>query len=412
MNMTRRFHPSTILVLLLALAPAGVPADDAGPSGLTPIAIPARPGSLAPAITVDSSGDAIVTWLEPSGSGHALKFAVLDETGAAKAGTIANGRDWFVNWADTPQLFAVGDGSWLAHWLVRSGDAPYAYGIRLARSEDRGRTWSEPVRLHEDESATEHGFVSYFEERGAGAGAAWLDGRATGAAEGSMTLRTASIRNGRPRSERLLDERVCDCCQTASARTDEGPVVVYRDRSEAEIRDIAIVRRIDGRWSAPRVIHADGWEIAGCPVNGPAITADGRFVAVGWFTMAAGTPRVQVAVSDDAGATFGEPVVLTPGTALGRVQLARHAGDVLVTWMNETEAGAELRLARIDRGGNVLENRPVTTLAAGRVSGFPRIVRTGDRLLVVWTTTEAGDDGRPQPRVAAGAIRLGPPDPG
>ena len=52
-------------------------------------------------------------------------------------------------------------------------------------------------------------------------------------------------------------------------------VPVYRDRTEAEIRDIAIVRLVDGIWSDPALVSADGWEIAGCPVNGPAIDSAG-----------------------------------------------------------------------------------------------------------------------------------------
>ncbi|MGK7295870.1 MAG: sialidase family protein, partial [Candidatus Wenzhouxiangella sp. M2_3B_020] len=324
--MPRRFHRARNLISLLFVlfCAAAVPADDGvPPSGLRPVEIPAGPGSLAPALTVAPDGDAIVTWLEPAGNGHALKFAVLADTGVTATGTVAGGRNWFVNWADTPRLFAPAADDWLAHWLVRTGDAPYAYGIRVSRSTDQGRTWSAPAWLHDDDSGTEHGFVSYFREADGRTGAVWLDGRETGGG-GPMTLRTASIPHGRTGSagsERLLDERVCDCCQTASARTDEGPVVVYRDRGEAEIRDISIVRRIDGRWSDPRRVHADGWEIAGCPVNGPAITADGRFVAVAWFTMASGTPRVHVAVSRDAGASFADPATLSPGSALGRVQL-------------------------------------------------------------------------------------------
>lgn len=412
--MPRRFHPARRLICLLfaVLSAAVVLADDGAPTGLRPVELPAGPGSLAPAVTVAPNGDAIVTWLEPAGNGHALKFAVLAGTGVAASGTVAAGEDWFVNWADTPRLFAPGTDDWLAHWLVRTGDAPYAYGIRVSRSTDRGRTWSEPAWLHDDDSGTEHGFVSYFREAGGRAGAVWLDGRQTGAG-GPMTLRAATIADGRAHGARLLDASVCDCCQTASARTTEGPIVVYRDRSEAEIRDIAIVRRVDGRWSEPRRVHPDGWEIAGCPVNGPAVTADGRFVAVAWFTMASGTPRVHVAVSHDAGASFADPATLSPGSALGRVQVAQHDGHVIVTWMNEGDGAAELRLARIDRRGNVLTDRPVTDLASGRVSGFPRIARTGrDGLLVVWTTTETVDQTARVPRVVAGSIRLDRPDPG
>ena len=61
---------------------------------------------------------------------------------------------------------------------------------------------------------------------------------AGGLGSGNMTIRTAfvadSIGPGVP-----LDDRVCECCSTSAAMTANGPVIVYRDRSADEVRDIA-----------------------------------------------------------------------------------------------------------------------------------------------------------------------------
>jgi signal transduction histidine kinase len=111
-----------------------------------------------------------------------------------------------------------------------------------------------------------------------------------------------------PTSKQVVDTRVCDCCQTSAAMTSKGPVVVFRDRSAAEIRDIAISRYVDGAWTASAPVHADNWEVNFCPVNGPAIVASGDTVAVTWFTGARDPSKVQVAYSTDAGATFGAPI--------------------------------------------------------------------------------------------------------
>ena len=52
-----------------------------------------------------------------------------------------------------------------------------------------------------------------------------------------MTLRAASINNNNQiLEEYLLDARVCDCCQTDVAMTQDGPIVIYRDRSEDLVR--------------------------------------------------------------------------------------------------------------------------------------------------------------------------------
>ena len=101
----------------------------------------------------------------------------------------------------------------------------------------------------------------------------------------AMTLRSAALSpDGQLADEQVVDEMICECCQTDVALTDAGPVVVYRDRSIDEMRDIGVSRFVDGRWQKGRLVSVDDWQIDGCPVNGPAIDADGDATAVAWFT--------------------------------------------------------------------------------------------------------------------------------
>ena len=92
----------------------------------------------------------------------------------------------------------------------------------------------------------------------------WLDGRETQETHetqksqashdhgGSMTLRTAEVDSaGNISQSALLDQRVCDCCQTAAVSTSGATVIAYRNRTEDEIRDIAIMRRDAQGWSEP-----------------------------------------------------------------------------------------------------------------------------------------------------------------
>ena len=167
----------------------------------------------------------------------------------------------FVNWADFPSSLEMRDGTLAVHWLEKVADAPYAYHVMLALSSDDGATWSEPFRAHDDASPTEHGFVSMV-PWSEGAGLTWLDARAMaghasggehiaeggGAVRGAMSVRFRTLApDGRLGPEVLLDDRTCECCQTALARIGDGLVAAYRDRSESEVRDIAVVR---GRGSA------------------------------------------------------------------------------------------------------------------------------------------------------------------
>src|SRR5690606_15013816 len=190
---------------------------------------------------------------------------------------------------------------------------------RLGRSGAGGRAWSEPWAPDDDDAAAGHGFVARVPLAG-GVGVVGLDGRKyVDAPDGrpatqEMTLRFRHVSaDGTPSPETLLDGRVCDCCQTDAAMTADGPVVVYRDRSPGEIRDIYVTRLRNGAWSEGEPVHQDGWEIAGCPVNGPAVAAFGTRVAVAWFAAPGDVARAKVAFSDDGGRTWGPPVVVDDG---------------------------------------------------------------------------------------------------
>ena len=362
---------------------------------VTVLPSPAEDGSMAPNLFVAADGRVLMSWIDKLGENrHALRFAVREGERWSAPRLVAEGSDWFVNWADFPSIVALPDGTLAAHWLVKSAAATYAYDVKIAFSSDGGAQWSAPVVPHRDGTPTEHGFVSLFPTRDGRLGAVWLDGRETLPAAGSgeesggaMTLRYATIGpGGELGEEALLDARLCDCCQTTAAVTAEGPLVAFRDRSNAEVRDIARVRLREGAWTEPQPIAADQWEISGCPVNGPSVAADGRRAAVAWFTAANDAPRVRVAFSADAGASFGLPVAVDDGRPLGRVDaLILEDGSAIVSWVESSPEGSSLRLRRIRPDGT--RGVAVVVVAAGEplANGFPQMVRAGADLVLAWT---------------------------
>ena len=384
-------------VLLLATVANATPVQ---------VKIPAGPDSLAPALAELDEGRVVLTWLERTDDGHVLKFSLFEGDEFGSVGTIAEGEGWFANWADTPGMFVMPDGRWLAHWLVSSGPSVYAYDVVMSVSEDQGASWSQSFSPHDDGTPTEHGFVSYYPAGPDAAGVVWLDGRETLDAQGqggdghhhhghggAMTLRTARVGGaGEISDPTLLDEQVCDCCQTAAAMTDAGPLVIYRGRTDEELRDIWKVRATDNGWSDPEILFKDGWQIGGCPVNGPALIARESVAVAAWFTMAENRPKVSLALSDNAGRDFGEPRDFSMDAAMGRVDLAWLEDDFVMSWMAQGGSGAQLHLARFDARGGKLGTGQMGGLAAERISGFPRIQAVADgRLLVVWTAPgEAG----------------------
>jgi hypothetical protein len=193
-------------------------------------------------------------------------------------------------------------------------------------------------------SVTPSGFVTLVPLPDGGVGATWLDGRnmVEGKEEGDMTIRYATIdAAGVIRSDVQLDDRTCECCTTGMAMSSGRPVIAYRDRSLDEVRDIAVVRQTMSGWSKPRLLHADGWKIAGCPVNGPQVDAHGKRVVAAWFIAAADHGRAYVVFSDDAGATFGTPIVIDDGKPVGRVDVAMLDSDsAIATWSEQTARAA------------------------------------------------------------------------
>jgi hypothetical protein len=387
------------LALLAAVAACGTergephaPGDALALGTVEEIPSPAAPGSGEPGLTTGPDGRVYLSWLEPApDSAVALRFALLEGGRWSAPGTVATGRDWVVNAAEIPALAVLPGGRMGAQWLREHPGGGFAFDVRVARSADGGATWGEAVTPHRDGTAAEHGMVSLFAAGGDSLTAIWLDGRryaeAGAGGRGETMLMAATLApDGSAGPDTPLDRRVCDCCQTAAALTSRGPLVAYRGRTTDEVRDVQVVRRVDGAWTAPRTVHADGWKTGACPVNGPQVSARGSRVAVAWFTAARDTPRVNLAFSDDAGATWGAPVRVDEGDPAGRVDVeVLDDGGALVSWVERAGGGAGTRLRRIGADGTPGPALPVDTAGAKGGSGFPRMARAGDAVVLAWT---------------------------
>jgi hypothetical protein len=325
--------------------------------------------------------------------GLQLCWARLDEEGWGEPRVITEQKKMMANWADVPAVVTGGDGALYAHWLFPSGDSPEWYDIRVMRSTDAGETWDDLGTLNDDGVLAEHGFVSYVPNE-YGVRAYWLDGRATReevteGMPGPMSLRTAHIGEAIEPSE-LIDDRVCDCCSTSAALTERGPIVVYRDRTEGEVRDISVA---GGGGDRTRVLHKDGWFIPGCPVNGPVIVAEGSTAAVVWYTAADNKAQVLAAFSTDNGATFGPPIIIdeTRGAdiPLGRVDIVLDGDEAVVAWLANKRLKGTLKLQRLSAAGLIGEAKSVAPMHTGRLSGFPEMEVLDGRVVIVWRDPEA-----------------------
>lgn len=373
--------------------------------------IDAAAGSAQPHLAGGDGLPVVLSWLEPADPGTALRFTTLGPDGWHEPQTLRQGSDWFVNWADFPSVVPVSDRVWAAHWLVKHPGGPYAYDIVMAISGDGGRTWSPDTPLHDDGTATEHGFVSLFPWQD-GTGAVWLDGRDTERGDGAMTLRSAMIdRFAVVREPTLVDAMVCDCCPTDVAIAASGPVAAYRNRTDEEVRDIHVIRAVDGVWQESGAVAADGWRIAGCPVNGPAIAARGDRVAVAWFTAADDRRRVRLAFSNDSGRSFGEAFDVAVGDVTGRVDVVLDdAGNAIVSWLasppgnGSATSELELRARGVSPQGTGGGTYAIARTGAGRPAGFPQMLLVDGQLVFAWTDTREERSGVRTARVDAASV--------
>ena len=380
-------------------------ASDAGAASLMLLAPPTGERTSLSRLTMDDKGRLHLSWIRSSGKLSSLYHANLTDNKWSRATLISEGEDWFVNWADFPFL-SVDDTGMATHWLKKSSGGTYDYDVVATFYSTITQRWSKPAIIHKDGVSAEHGFVSMLSLGEGRTFISWLDGRNTHQdksdsnlhATRGMTLRGGVFNSeGKTLEDWELDGLVCDCCQTSAAMTDSGPVVVYRNRTDDEIRDIYITRMSNGRWSTPVAVYNDNWQVAGCPVNGPSISSRRGLTAVAWFTAQDDRPKVSFVLSLDDGKTFGKAIVVAEETTNGRVSIAvLDSGDIAISWLETNGTAAQIKLARYDHWGKLKESLTIADSKSSRRSGFPVIIGHGDDVYVTWTEVS----GQPQVKVA------------
>ncbi len=392
MQLPAQQHLITRTVCCALLWSLGLAACGDTPKPPAPIMVenPAPEGSAQPSLTVGRDGRVWLSWLQSQGDTNVALQVVAREKGQWSAvRTVVQGSDLLVNWADIPRMAEMANGTVVAGWL-RGSSVKAGYDLMLTSSTDAGTTWSVSQPAHHDGIAAEHGFVSFFPQ-GDALGLIWLDGRNYALADSSKhqtQLMYATLdAQGNLAREFAIDDRICDCCQTAATTAANGSAIVaYRDRSEGEVRDIYVKRIVGNVVNAGVPVHKDNWTIKGCPVNGPSIAALGATIALAWFTAPNDTPHVRLAFSQDTGKTFGAPVEIADGRPEGRVSVGLTPnGDALVGWIETRRDTSVLRLRRVSAQGIKGQATDLASLTGGkRASGFARIVVVGDTALIAW----------------------------
>ncbi|MFV1884843.1 MAG: hypothetical protein ACMZ7B_10165 [Balneola sp.] len=378
--------PINLAIILLVFSYCTKPLE------LQSIENPTSENSSLSRLFTDNTGKVFMSWVEEKEETTFLYYSEFDGKDWTEPIVISQSEDWFVNWADYPSLIALDGKPVAAHWLKKIPGNTYSYNVEIASYSD-GK-FIEPLVPHTDNTATEHGFVSMIPFTDSTFYAIWLDGRNTAGGHGehgdlstAMTLRGAELsQSGNILSEAEIDNAICDCCNTSITKTSNGLLAVYRDRTEGEIRDIYVARLTNGEWDDPKPVYNDEWEIAACPVNGPAVDSYNSSVAVAWFTGANNKAVVKLAFSNNEGSSFSTPILIDAEATLGRVDvLLKDENTAWISWMNRNEESGSLQLKLVSMDGEILESYIISEMNPSRGSGFPQITKANNGVLVSWT---------------------------
>lgn len=272
--------------------------------------------------------------------------------------------------AQAPAQVAVApDGTvyvaWVSQTLVEGRRFP-ASDIHLARSLDGGRTFEPSITVNEDAGfPTGHHFHDIEVGPDGTVYVSWLDSSerdrmaepdrahqtemaghthnhgndAENELPGTQLKVARSVDGGRTFEKGVVvAEGTCQCCRTAMTVTPEGTVyVAWRHIFEDQIRDIALSRSYDGgrTFSEPVRVHADDWQINGCPHAGPAVAVDEKDqVYVLWYSGSEKGKGVYYAHSQDGGNSFSPATSLALNVPISQVGViaSGNRGGVLLTW--------------------------------------------------------------------------------
>jgi hypothetical protein len=203
----------------------------------------------------------------------------------------------------------------------------------------------------------------------------------------------ASIDGAQPRPEQEIAKGVCYCCKTSVAVTPRHDVyTVWRHVYPGNLRDMAFTAAHPGSPFNPIVrVSEDGWQITGCPDDGPAMVVDPQGAGhVVWPTVYPGDkPRGAIfyAVTRDSH-TF-EPRIEVP--TLGSVKPAHPqivlggAGTMVVAWDEQADRVRVAAARTIGRNADGAPRfGPIIRLAEG-ATYYPVLAATRDGFVAAWT---------------------------
>lgn len=345
-----------------------------------------------PMFAVSARGDHVLSWVAPGAdSVERLHVEVRGADGGTVSSVVSDPLGSIEPHGEAPpQVVIAADGTIYGLYTVGRdvGKRFPESALRLVRSDDGGRTWSDPVSVNEGEAFGSHNFHALLAGEDGSVHATWLSnvqGR-------SGVMVRSSTDGGRHWSPTVAahDAPACPCCRTGLARDAAGRLYAsWRKVFDGDVRDVAVIRSDDGgtSWSEPVRPRADGWVFPGCPHAGPSLKVRRNGVLhIAWWTGKAGEAGVWYARSTDQGVTWqAQPLAIGEESLPAHAQLAlTEDGRVVVVYDDGLGERPRVMLrASADDGRRFGPALPLSDPALAAT--FPVLAIVGDSVHVAWS---------------------------
>jgi len=331
---------------------------------------------------VDSTGRVWVAYAQPAGSAGQVVLQRSDDGGTSWQAPVrvnAAPEPVAAEGENRPKL-AFGPGGEIYVTWTSPTSAQFTGDIRFARSLDGGKTWSAPTVVHRDRQLITHRFESLIVDPKARLWVAWVDKRDLQVA---IYYAHSDDRGATWSGDAKLADSSCECCRIALAVDPQGRVAaLWRHVFEPNERDHAFAFLGASKPSVERAT-LDHWRIDACPHHGPSLAfgPDGARHAV-WFSQ----------VDGQGSAFYGQLTQSGPRPVRKLPAGATHA-DVAV-------AGRSVAIAWKRFDGNVTKIESLVSSDMGHTfapgpslqtagdSDQPRLVKAGQRILLVWRNAD------------------------